>query len=245
MFRIDSANNESPKPAYTPIGTPGYFQDDDPSGGTWVTAEWLNHVQEEIAQLIEAMGGTLSKADDGQLADLIVPRLITAGHWTDTVEVGGTGIGGGTTVIDETSGNGRVSTDIIVATGTINGGTIGADTVTGALSLNTPGSVNAGLLKTVHGANKQIHYHSLDFSSVNLASGAVSPPFLVNNTTAVTGSRVQVWLEDLNGSAGLPVVAHVTKAVSGAFYFTLFNPDASAVDGADVRFAYVIWPPNV
>lgn len=85
MFRIDTTSNISPMPAPPPIGTPGYFQDTDPAGGTGVSAAWLNHVQEEIAQTVEGLGGTLDKADVNQLWGLLSPRVdgIIA-HATDT-----------------------------------------------------------------------------------------------------------------------------------------------------------------
>lgn len=48
----------------------GGFREGDPTTGessTWVTADWANAVQEELANVIEAAGLTLNKADNTQL----------------------------------------------------------------------------------------------------------------------------------------------------------------------------------
>ena len=69
MFRIDGpgATNDNK------------FTEGDPSEGaraTVVSAEWLNAVQEEIANAIEAGGRELDKQDPFQLADLLSGRVI-------------------------------------------------------------------------------------------------------------------------------------------------------------------------
>lgn len=121
MYRIDTPHKAVAKPTPLPQGTGGYFQDTDPAGGTEVSADWLNHVQEEIAAIVEDLGGTLDKTDDNQLADALVPRLTVAGSWTDKVQVGdpnGTGVFA--TVIDTEGGIvgplfGYVETDKVFA----------------------------------------------------------------------------------------------------------------------------------
>lgn len=71
MYRIDTAHKAVAKPTPLPQGTGGYFQDTDPAGGTEVSADWLNHVQEELAGLIEACGITLDKTDDTLLLQAV------------------------------------------------------------------------------------------------------------------------------------------------------------------------------
>lgn len=41
-----------------------HFQDTDPLGGTQVTAQWLEDVQEEICNAIEAIGGVVGSGND-------------------------------------------------------------------------------------------------------------------------------------------------------------------------------------
>ena len=41
-----------------------HFQDTDPLGGTQVTAQWLEDVQEEICNAIEALGGVVGSGND-------------------------------------------------------------------------------------------------------------------------------------------------------------------------------------
>jgi hypothetical protein len=63
----------------------GLFSAGDPASGqpgTVVSPEWLNAIQEEIAGLIEAMGGTLAKADNTQLAAAVLALLARLNTWT-------------------------------------------------------------------------------------------------------------------------------------------------------------------
>lgn len=77
MHRIDTPSNATIAPAPLPQGTPGYFKEPDPGqhNGTEVSADWLNAVQEEIARVIEDLGGTLSKSDNQQLKALLGPLV--------------------------------------------------------------------------------------------------------------------------------------------------------------------------
>lgn len=68
MHRIDSNLISETLPTPKPDSAHGYFQDDDPlTGGTEVTADWLNAVQEEIVSVIAEAGTALSKTDNTQL----------------------------------------------------------------------------------------------------------------------------------------------------------------------------------
>ena len=61
------------------------FSAGDPASGqpgTVVSPEWLNAIQEEIAGLIEAMGGTLAKANNAQLAAVILGLFARLNTWT-------------------------------------------------------------------------------------------------------------------------------------------------------------------
>jgi hypothetical protein len=82
------------------IGTQdGLFNAGDPATntkGTVVTADWLNTHQEELAGVVEGLGGTLNPADNGQLlacllgafvgkGDLRLPLRFTAGGTADAI----------------------------------------------------------------------------------------------------------------------------------------------------------------
>lgn len=54
----------------------GNFQDTDPSGGTQVSAEWLQSVQEEICNVITRFGGTVG-AHNHQMADALIDKILT------------------------------------------------------------------------------------------------------------------------------------------------------------------------
>ena len=58
------------------IGTPnGLFNVGDPATntkGTVVTADWLNAIQEELAAVVEGLGGTLNPADGNQIFDWLL-----------------------------------------------------------------------------------------------------------------------------------------------------------------------------
>lgn len=62
MYRIDTPHATTSSPVYSAWdGVTRYFQDTDPSGRTELSAEWLNHVQEELCYLIETQGFDLDK----------------------------------------------------------------------------------------------------------------------------------------------------------------------------------------
>lgn len=81
MHRIDHPTAVAVRPAPAAAGTPGYFTGGDPLAGqeaTWVTEDWLNDVQENIAQVIEAFGA-LAKGDGTQLLLAIRGLISTEG----------------------------------------------------------------------------------------------------------------------------------------------------------------------
>ena len=74
MHRIDDPSAVSAIPTPLQPGTPGYFTDGSPTTGeeaTIVRADWANAVQEELANVIESAGITLSKTDRTQLLQAI------------------------------------------------------------------------------------------------------------------------------------------------------------------------------
>lgn len=86
----------------------GLFSAGNPASGqpgTVVSPEWLNAIQEEIAGLIEAMGGTLAKADNTQLAAAVLALLARVSTWTarQTFSDGVT-VGSGNDAADLTNG---------------------------------------------------------------------------------------------------------------------------------------------
>ena len=87
MYRIDTPNNTGSMPTPSAVGTQGYFQDTDPAGSTSLTADFFNHVQEELAGVIEGLGLTLDKADVGQMWTALEPRV--SGILSDGVSASG------------------------------------------------------------------------------------------------------------------------------------------------------------
>lgn len=71
MHKIDQARIVTNQPEIPPQGTPGYFQETDSLGKTFVTPSWINTVQDEISNAIIGLGGTLDKSNQSQLIDLI------------------------------------------------------------------------------------------------------------------------------------------------------------------------------
>lgn len=71
MFRIDSTDAVNAIPTPAAVGdVVGYFSEGDPNIGqqaTVVSADWLNAVQEELANVIEGAGVTLDKTVRTQL----------------------------------------------------------------------------------------------------------------------------------------------------------------------------------
>jgi hypothetical protein len=80
MQRVRGAFVAGVKPAYDDPLEPtteaaGYFNKDPLLHPTQYTPDFGNHIQEELAQLVEAFGFTLKDASDQQLADAIGPAL--------------------------------------------------------------------------------------------------------------------------------------------------------------------------
>lgn len=70
MHRIDDPTAVTALPTPKQPGTPGFFSDGAPTIGedaTIVRADWANAVQEEVCNVIESAGITLSKTDRTQL----------------------------------------------------------------------------------------------------------------------------------------------------------------------------------
>ncbi len=83
MYRIDNDTAAEVLPAPTEPGPKpdGYFTGGNPQTGTPATivdAEWANMIQEEIANVIEAAGGTLDKAENSQLFQAVASLIIAA-----------------------------------------------------------------------------------------------------------------------------------------------------------------------
>jgi len=79
MYRIDGGDNITPKPAKTGLGSPGWFQDSEPTGGTIVPAEFMNTLQDEIAGVVEGAGLSLDKANDLQLLSAVNALILAGG----------------------------------------------------------------------------------------------------------------------------------------------------------------------
>ncbi|MDS0794710.1 phage tail protein [Burkholderia pseudomultivorans] len=79
MHRIDHPTAVADKPAAEAPGEPGFFFKGDALSGrdaTWMTADWANDIQENIATPIEAAGIALAKGDGTQLM-LAIKTLAT------------------------------------------------------------------------------------------------------------------------------------------------------------------------
>ena len=74
MHRIDSTTAREDKNG---VGKTGFSDNVDlpQHDATYMTPEWCNAVQEEIANVIEAVGGTLNKNDNNQLATAIISLI--------------------------------------------------------------------------------------------------------------------------------------------------------------------------
>lgn len=76
MHRIDSSGTAAALPTPGAVGSQvGYFTEGNPSLGvepTVVSADWLNAVQEELANVVESTGATLDKTDRTQLKAAII-----------------------------------------------------------------------------------------------------------------------------------------------------------------------------
>lgn len=83
MHRPDSENVAASKPApVTAASSPGYYQDPAGGPGTTVGATHLNAITDELAALVEDVGGlALDRTDDGQIADVLGALR---SHATDT-----------------------------------------------------------------------------------------------------------------------------------------------------------------
>lgn len=92
MYRVDNASNAGSLPAPSADGPNpgGYFEDKDPANGvegTIVPAEWLNMVQEEIANVIEdadAGNTALDKSERTQLKNAILAMISAQGAGVPT-----------------------------------------------------------------------------------------------------------------------------------------------------------------
>ncbi|GBR21139.1 gp53-like domain-containing protein [Asaia spathodeae] len=81
MQRISTSTAVATRPAASTGGTPGYFTDGNAATGlpgTVVDDDFLNGLQEVIANAIEATGQTLSAQDDAQLTAAIRKLALTA-----------------------------------------------------------------------------------------------------------------------------------------------------------------------
>jgi hypothetical protein len=81
MHRIDHPTAAGVLPAPEAAGTPGFFTDGNPATGTAATVvdrDWMNSVQEEIANVIDAAGIPLLKTDRTQLL-AAVTALVNGG----------------------------------------------------------------------------------------------------------------------------------------------------------------------
>lgn len=81
MYRIDNATAATTLPAPSAVGSNpnGFFTDGDPAGGipaTIVDDDWLNAVQEELANAITSDGTPLSKTNNAQLTAKLTGRRL-------------------------------------------------------------------------------------------------------------------------------------------------------------------------
>jgi hypothetical protein len=81
MERIKSANTATALPKNTSTGTAGFFSEGNVSTGekaTFFSAEWCNHVQEELVAIATAAGAALNGADNGQCLTAISAMIAAA-----------------------------------------------------------------------------------------------------------------------------------------------------------------------
>lgn len=78
MFQIDEATAASSLPTPATAGTQGYFTNGNPAGGvpaTIVDADWLNMIQQELINIVQAAGEMPSKTTYNQVL-LAIKRLV-------------------------------------------------------------------------------------------------------------------------------------------------------------------------
>ena len=80
MYQIDGPDAVLVKPAKKPAeSAPGWFDGGDPVNAkkaTTVTRDWLNMIQAELANVVEAGGLALDRSDDGQLLKAIKALVV-------------------------------------------------------------------------------------------------------------------------------------------------------------------------
>lgn len=123
MFRIDDATATDSLPTPAVAGTPGYFTEGNPGLGipaTKVTGDFLNMVQEELANVVTGAGLALSKTTFNQLFSAIQSMVInavptgTVTHHLGSTAPTGWVIRDGKTIGSATSGaTGRANADTL------------------------------------------------------------------------------------------------------------------------------------
>jgi len=123
MFRIDDVTAANALPTPGAAGTPGYFTEGNPGLGvpaTKVTGDWLNMIQEEIANVVTGAGGALSKSTFNQLFTAIqtligsaVPTGNVAHHFGSTAPSGWIIRDGKTIGSASSSATGRANADTL------------------------------------------------------------------------------------------------------------------------------------
>ena len=80
MFRVDNDSAVTIMPAATSAGTPGYFTDGNPATGqpaTVLSAEFMNMVMMELANLVTDSGQDLTKSDYRQVSKAVQAMIAT------------------------------------------------------------------------------------------------------------------------------------------------------------------------
>jgi len=123
MYQIDNSSASSTQPGSTSPGTPGFFTDGNPAAGVAATilpAEWLNAVQQEIINAIEAAGLTPNKASFTQLTAAI--RALAYAPWNsantygiDSIVQRSDGTGGWISTVANNTNNPEAATDALRA----------------------------------------------------------------------------------------------------------------------------------
>lgn len=137
MFQVDNDSSVTVMPSPTNAGTPGFFTDGNPATGqqaTVLSAEFMNMVMMELANLVTSAGLTLSKSDYTQVSQAVkamIASLATV-SWANVTDK----------PTDLTVAGKSTLTGAVTASSTLS--VAGVTTLTGAATLKSTLAVTGG-----------------------------------------------------------------------------------------------------
>jgi hypothetical protein len=92
MYQIDTSDSVTTKPTPAAAGTKGWFRKNDGVGtlGTVISADWMNHVNGELAAILAKAGVAQDKTKTDQIADALAAWSEIGGVISDLLDTGAT-----------------------------------------------------------------------------------------------------------------------------------------------------------